>query len=95
MLPEALIGGANHRSHWKWGMESLSALHHKVTFSPSITVTFPICRMIGLARTRSEMKIVKGCNQIIAFVGWFFTYFILLTTFFRKPSTYLLRLHYS
>ena len=68
MLPEALVGGANHRSHWKWGMESLNALHNKVAFSPSITVTFFISRMTGLARNRSEMKILKSCNRELFFI---------------------------
>ena len=53
---EALEGGANHRSHWKWGIESLNALQNKVAFSPSIAVAFSILRIFGLARARSEMK---------------------------------------
>ena len=52
-LPELLECKGNQRSHWKWGMASLYALHNKVAFSPTKTVAFDIGRTIGLARTRS------------------------------------------
>ena len=52
-LPELLECKGNQRSHWKWGMASLYALHNKVAFSPTKTVAFDIGRTTGLARTRS------------------------------------------
>ena len=55
-LPELLECKGNQRSHWKWGMASLYALHIKVAFSPTKAVAFDIGRTTGLARTRSTKE---------------------------------------
>ena len=56
LLPELLEWKGNQRSHWKWGLASLCALHIKVAFSPTKTVAFDIGRTTGLARARSTKE---------------------------------------